>query len=515
MIILDDVDSNKPQMVEVRPNGAFDALQVNTPETPPVHPPEDNNSSPRSDYGILEEQSNRETSRQNISGRQKRRKLVRHTLVVLSFLIVWILITAGPMVLAKVGMNTSIIGQLGWPGLTTFYQGPERNNIHSGLPSTESAIFHNSNQEPQIVPGTANTDELGRSCKKYASWSETTTHPEDRITHFSVDASFQLPIDSRQLSFLSRVAHSSGRIQIVDSNLLSNEARVYVTMRYSNPETLKRTRACLIEKLPGIGIGIFDSTAESELVDAKDFDILVALPKTSSDFNLETDLPLFSHVFTSETQFGLVSIRSSDAFLHFEKLNAKSARIEASRASVEGSFNIESLLSISTSDRPIKANITLDNPNTFPSHLYMRTTNQPVDTTLSLISSRSKGTFDVEVTGEDAPIDLTVTNVPGRSDLRLEMETSRKPVSLALPLNYEGSFSLVSSTGHTPVVQHRGHNDELLKRLEWFKKEDAEEGKEILRGFISSVQSLSGEQHATIESTVHVRTSEASNIIIL
>ncbi|KAK7472361.1 hypothetical protein VKT23_000478 [Stygiomarasmius scandens] len=514
MILFDNVDDSlKPQMVQVRSDLNTSS---NAPETPPpyssseqITPMQATDPEP-----VEGEQASHHGQPRDKSSR-RRRKIIRRSLTGLCLMIIWILMAIiGPIISRKAGYIDTFERV---PDI--LHGSPRRNDSNdNGQPT----IPYNSEQNPHAIADPAVPDALRSFCIKDAPWTETISHSADSIPYFSADVSFQISADSEQLFLVSRAAHSSGRVQIIDSAIADDVVRVYVTMRSSNPETAKNTMACLMQRLPGVtGVGIFGSNAEYRpiIADTTDFDILVLLPPTASDtpryYNLETDLPMFAHDVKSEAQFGFLSIKSSGMPLHFDALQAARAHIETSNASIEGAFNIASVLSISTSEHPINVNVTLDNVHNFPSYLRVKNTDGSIETSLALVSSSdTKPTFDVEITGKNSPVKSTVTEIPGGANLQLEIKTTQEPVALALPYSFEGSYILSSSAGNTPLVQQREHEDELPKRrLDITKKEDEDDGSETLEGLVTFVQTTNGDVFT--EGTVYVRTSDASNTLIL
>ncbi|KAF5355470.1 hypothetical protein D9758_006311 [Tetrapyrgos nigripes] len=502
MIIPDPNDPLKqPEMTEVRSLNE-PAPTYAAPETPPPYSSSGRvvSSVEPQNYASIEEQPTRHSR----NARRKRRKILKCILWVPTFLIFCLLLTiAGPVILEKVGWDAGVIGRVDLP----FHIPGKHHGDHSEAPP----IPDNRNQDPHNIPNTSNPDALRSLCLEDASWSETVTYATSRVPYFSADVSFQIPATSERLFLISRVAHSSGKIQILDSAIADGIVRVYVTMRYQDPQSKNSTTACLMERFPGeVGVGLF--TLGNSRTDTLDFDMVILLPPNMMHNQphyhiLEADLPMFGFIVETKAYFNLFSVKSSGMPIILKPLYAKTAHIETSAAPIIGTFNIESSLSLATSDYPISAEIALDNTHEGSSRLEIQNTNAPIDSSVKLVTPKpDRNTkYAIDITGVNAPVNMSITELPIDASLHSKIETSQEPVSLALPDTYEGTFLLTSSAGHTPVVLRRDHDEESLGR----RLVESENQDDRLKG------SVVHKEHMTLKSAVYVRTSDASNTLIL
>ncbi|KAF9268493.1 hypothetical protein L218DRAFT_513111 [Marasmius fiardii PR-910] len=302
-------------------------------------------------------------------------------------------------------------------------------------------------------------------CVARASWTPTVLHPKKNLPYHSSSTSLHLPLDATSLFLLARVPNTSGKLQILRSSTPNENPKVFLTARHTGLKALEPLSVCLMEKLPGVfGVGVFTDKHPTH-GESLDFDITLLLPPSSSEisaYNLETDLPKFSHKLDANIPLGSVHLKSKGMPITGD-FKAREVTIHTSHGSVEGVIRASESVSISTTHSPIDVNITLENEHSYFSSVDISNTDSIINANITLTTTSSKrAKYEVEVKAPNTTLDMTFPSAPVNSVLKLESITSEQPSHIVLPPQYEGDFTLTSLGGDAPIVLPRTDSDEQL-----------------------------------------------------
>ncbi|KAG7091206.1 hypothetical protein E1B28_010258 [Marasmius oreades] len=365
---------------------------------------------------------------------------------------------------------------------------------------------------PIGFPGDASETEkelstLRSFCVARASWSPTTRHPKDAVPFHSSSTSLHLPLDASSFFLLSRVPHASGKLQILQTSAPNENPRVFLMARHIGQKALEPLSVCLMEKLPGVvGVGIF-TDEHPKHDESLDFDITLLLPNSlsaNSPYNLETDLPKFSHKLDANIPWGSVHLKSKGMPISGD-IQARDVTIHTSHASVHGDIKASGLVSISTTHSPIDVNITLESHRSYFSSLDISNTDSTINANVALTTtSLIGGRYEVKVKGPNTTLDMNFPSAPASSVLNLESITSEQPSYIVLPPQYEGDFTLMSLGGDPPIVSPRkGSAERLVKSV------TSQSQSVIVRGRISPTG------NEDLEGSVSVTTSRVGNTLVV
>lgn len=143
-------------------------------------------------------------------------------------------------------------------------------------------------------------------------------------------------------------------------------------------------------------------------------------------------------------------------------------------ANIEGVFNVTDRINLRTQNGEIRVNVNMESDGISESNAGLYTGNgfvvlqftlilllthcsRLIDANLTLVSSaddKAKGSFRVNAGSSNAPIEIAIPTAPAGHILRLNTYTSQSPVNVHLPLTFEGSFSLASSSAAPPKVEY-------------------------------------------------------------
>ncbi|EGO21233.1 hypothetical protein SERLADRAFT_452366 [Serpula lacrymans var. lacrymans S7.9] len=295
-----------------------------------------------------------------------------------------------------------------------------------------------------------------------SDWSKYTHNPSGSRYPLSAETSFELPVNSALIYFLTRGGGNSGDVHIVNSNISKDSVDVLFHVDYHRQEALDHANVCLLKKEQedGQGAGIFtpNSWHPTNKLDDMRFKVTVTFPATSDGKPLSVkDFESTSSYYSYQIgnllgpiYFSTFNIHADSAGITSGSIFAGAGTFKASKAAITGAFNVSSSLELTTTDAKITAQVGLQND--VASYL---TGVQTSDSVLNEISPSSNaatgGNFTVSATTVKAPINLTYTNSPVNSIQNLVVSTVYEPITVSLNSAYEGAFKLDSSYSHLTV----------------------------------------------------------------
>lgn len=273
----------------------------------------------------------------------------------------------------------------------------------------------------------------------------------------SADLSFELPLSSDRLFFLSRGAQSAGHVRVSTAPSDSDKVTVDVLLRYHGRDDFRFAGVCLLERGKNEhGLGFFTPDRWGRWWGRHVFfDVTVRLPtKNASPLvinALSTDLSNFA-IDVEELQdfveFRTLDVRTSNAPFTARSLYADNAKITTSNGPVRGAFNTSTTLSLTTSNGGVRAQISLSNDNKHSTDLDIHTSNGPIESSISLFSkskSSTGGNFHLTTKTSNNALILKLPVSPLNATVQLTGATSNGPGRIELPATYEGAFALATS----------------------------------------------------------------------
>jgi len=294
-------------------------------------------------------------------------------------------------------------------------------------------------------------------CVGGSDWSEYTTNPSGAPYPYSAETSFELPVSSDLLYFLTRGGSNVGAVNIVTSDVVKDSADVLVHVDYQTQEGLDHANLCLLKKEEenGNGAGIFtpdDWVATPQ--ERMHFDVTVTFPATSGSEPLEVknfQSNSSHYLYTiGDTQdsvfFDAFTILADSAGITSDSIFAGDGIFSATKAAIKGAFNVTNSLELTTTNAGITAQVGLRNDA--PSLL----TGVPFKTRYGsahhsiCFDDATGGNFKVSATTIKAPVTLTFTNSPVDSIQTFVASTNNAPITVTMNSAYEGAFTLDSSS---------------------------------------------------------------------
>ncbi|KAG5719396.1 hypothetical protein E4T56_gene13462 [Termitomyces sp. T112] len=329
-------------------------------------------------------------------------------------------------------------------------------------------------------------------------------------------ATFELPISSNTLLFLSRGAISGGLN--VQYGGYGNDVRVTVKASYRFPEALDTVDVCIVTRSEGeIGLGIFSSPRShpSHRRAVLQFAVTVNLPRVEEGSLLnvkafETDMPLFIHEIgdlNGFVHFDSISLKTSNLPIRVKSLEAEKASIVTTNSPIEGEFHSSSSLKLYTSNSPVDVHVTLFNADGGNyTNLDISTSNSAIKGTLALESANeSRGKFKIFARTSVSPLQLSFVEAPVDSVLLLDATTSLGPAAVSLDSTYEGSYTAVTSLQRPSILFNPDVEDPAGKGRKRQMRSSPSRGP-IASG---TVRWSDGDDHKKLLGNVNVRTSLA------
>ncbi|KAF7363025.1 DUF4097 domain-containing protein [Mycena venus] len=280
---------------------------------------------------------------------------------------------------------------------------------------------------------------------------------------YSADASFELPASADTLFLISRSVRnrrvfSTGRVNYLQSEEVSDSVKVDITAYFWHEEYLDASKACLLTRDDDqTGVGVFTKWKGEERRRREHeklrFDVTVTFPRTEDESPLAinrflTDLEFFSQTFAdlSNVAFGKLYLKSALAGIRGETLYAGNASISTSLGpiqiqsliapeatlstslgAIEGTYNA-SKLTLRTANGPINVDVNLSNDeDDTVAQLTMHTSNGRIQSNINLLSSKedsSDASFDIAARTAHGPVDLVVLSAPLNSNITLAAHTA-------------------------------------------------------------------------------------------
>ncbi|KAJ7839778.1 hypothetical protein B0H13DRAFT_1911025 [Mycena leptocephala] len=302
---------------------------------------------------------------------------------------------------------------------------------------------------------------------------------------YSADANFELPVSADTLFLISRsIQHrhvfSTGRVNYLQSEEVSDSIKVDITAFFWRQEYLDASKACLLTRdNDQTGVGIFtkwEGERRREEHQKLRFDVTVTFPRTEDGSALAinrflADLPIFSQTFAdmSSVAFDKLYLKSALAAIRAESLYASNATIRTSlgpikiqslvatdahvttsMGPIEGTFNASGSLTLTTSNGPINVDVNLSNDDDDAAKLRMHTSNGYIQGNINLLS-KDAGTFDITARTANGRLGLAVLSAPVNSNITLHATTALGSADVYLPPTYEGSFRAHTSLSSIDV----------------------------------------------------------------
>ncbi|KAF8891879.1 hypothetical protein BD779DRAFT_1670822 [Infundibulicybe gibba] len=291
-------------------------------------------------------------------------------------------------------------------------------------------------------------------CTQGTAWDD---YPDGSTPYLhSAYTSFEVPASSDAIFLLSRGPLSAGTVDVTTSSDVRDVVKFEVVFRYYRDYARDMAKVCLSNRTDGATRQWWRRPRAEDHIH---FETTVTFPESSSQFKrFETDVAnTLQRVADLGISFQSVDMRSTNAFIQVESLDAETSTIQSSNGHIEGSFKTSKSLTLRTSNAHIKVDVALKNDDKQPpTELSMRTSNSVIEADINLHSTTKKhtdGKFKVRATSTNGPLKLRVPTQPLSSALDLSATTSNSPATLFLPPAYEGQFSLATSSYMSSTVR--------------------------------------------------------------
>ncbi|KAG8930164.1 hypothetical protein FRC03_006468 [Tulasnella sp. 419] len=349
---------------------------------------------------------------------------------------------------------------------------------------------------------------------------------------YSSRMTMELDSEAPLLYFLARGSLAWGKIRILTEEVArkseSNpKVRIDIDVRYWSLIARNRANICILSKDEGAqGVGIYTPQRWPHKFDDVEkllFTITVTIPISGVTpiplSSLETYLPLFKHEIGNldgKVTFSSLNLKASNAVVVAQSLQVNHLVIQTSNAPISGFFNVTDLITLSTSNGAIDADVDLRSEDQHsPTELNFRTSNARISTAVALHSTKNSrlqsrgGWFNLRVSTSNGRLNVTVPTAPITSHLNIVASTTNGGSLVDLPSAFEGSFALSTSNGALNVADEDPEDPtgQGLKR--------SIELDRVVRGHVSGrVWWGDAKDHREL-GTVRVRTTNGDNILRL
>ncbi|EGO00750.1 hypothetical protein SERLA73DRAFT_178667 [Serpula lacrymans var. lacrymans S7.3] len=309
-------------------------------------------------------------------------------------------------------------------------------------------------------------DGIVRRCISGSEWSEYIDNPTWSHFPHGAETTFELPVDSDALFFLTRGNWNAGIVKIVNSEIVKDTADVTVRAHFYYQSALDRATLCLLkrgEDEQGVGIFTPRNWYPHGQQDRVQFEVTISLPASSDDEPLriksfESDASLYAHEIgdlQKSVYFNAISVRTSNVPISAKSIFADKGKFKSSNAPIKGTFNTSTSLELITSNAPIEVEAGLLNDDaSSPTEATFKTSNSPIESSFSLQSEYlTGGAFKVSARTSNGHIDLSHATSPVNSILNLSARTSNAPAFVSLHGAYEGDYTLDTSRLAPTVVK--------------------------------------------------------------
>ncbi|KAH9888410.1 hypothetical protein C8Q73DRAFT_839007 [Cubamyces lactineus] len=299
--------------------------------------------------------------------------------------------------------------------------------------------------------------------------------------------SLTFPVDADELFFLAQGSFSHGAFEVSQSNDAGTDAVVDIEVWYKVEDALQEATVCRLHPSASEhGLGIFTPRWDHPRRERQlHFHVHLRLPASSSGSalsvnKLSTNLPLFSHHLSELADtvlFKSIDLRSTNAPMTADSLNADVASLRAVNGKIEGSFTSSTTLDLTTDNAPIRVHVNLVNQDERNGTvLRMNSRNGDIKASVDLETAGDHldlngGAFRVQAMTFNAPVELAFTNAPANSLLNASAVSSNAPVRVLAHPTFEGTFELHSSWYTPPsLIQNKTVEDPLG----WGRKRDTQ-----------------------------------------
>ncbi|KAI0330439.1 hypothetical protein GY45DRAFT_1336876 [Cubamyces sp. BRFM 1775] len=283
--------------------------------------------------------------------------------------------------------------------------------------------------------------------------------------------SLTFPVDADELFFLAQGSLSHGTFEVSQSDDAGTDAVVDIEVWYKAEDALGEATTPRWEH----------PRRERQL----HFHVHLRLPtspsgSTLSVNKLSTNLPLFSHHLSELADtvlFKSIDLRSTNAPMTADSVNADVAALRAMNGKIEGSFTSSTTLDLTTDNAPIRVHVNLINHDERNGTvLRMNSRNGDIKASVELETAGDHldlagGAFRVQAMTYNGPVELAFTSAPANSLLNASAVSSNAPVRVLAHPTFEGTFELHSSWYTPPsLVQNKSVEDPLG----WGRKRDTQ-----------------------------------------
>ncbi|KAH9971459.1 hypothetical protein BJV74DRAFT_907587 [Russula compacta] len=277
---------------------------------------------------------------------------------------------------------------------------------------------------------------------------------------------FNLPIDAEVLFVGARGSLSSGIVRVHQSPEVK-DLKVSVAAHYHKKEDLSSARVCLVERGLGNGVKGVEILTPFRWIpprrkDSLFFVVDVTFPSPTHGrvrhvSTFAADVPGFVLDVDdlSGLSFGRFILKSTNSPVTVTSVTGESIVAEGKNGKIEGSFNVTTLLKLSTTNSPI--NVSLNAHSNVPSEptvVSLKSTNGALNSNVSLSTNSSLGTggyFRFYTCTSNAALDVSFSTGPPDSRLVFDGATRNAPAHLALHPAFEGGF-LLRTTHFRPTL---------------------------------------------------------------
>ncbi|KAF9471938.1 hypothetical protein BDN70DRAFT_519738 [Pholiota conissans] len=174
------------------------------------------------------------------------------------------------------------------------------------------------------------------------------------------------------------------------------------------------------------------------------------------------------HAYTLDTDLIIGDIGSKIRFWNVilngnKSIDAKSLSMDwgfitSVGGTIRGAFNVSTSLTLTTSDGPIIADLTLNNTRGGILSVVAATTNSSIEITASLFSDLppQPPRFNISATTTNSPIDINLLTAPRDAPLQVEVITTNGPANAYVHPSFQGKFQLSTEDLEPELHENRG-----------------------------------------------------------
>ncbi|PPR03988.1 hypothetical protein CVT24_008307 [Panaeolus cyanescens] len=302
-------------------------------------------------------------------------------------------------------------------------------------------------------------------CITPSDWIDLSEKADDSGMHSS-EVVYDIPLSDISLVLLSKGTMADGDLSItVNPDLPGDRVDVRVMAAYSHRWARDLGKVCRVSQLResregGSGIGIFtpllEKPAPSKAV--LRYKTVVMLPlsaltgaMTGLDIDMDNTRLQFGNISTHP--FRNVDLRTTNRDMDIKSVIGESVYITTSHVDIKGKFQVSDSLSINSAVSGIDIEVIASGSPFRQPRITLSTSDRPLIANLSLTSestTETGGMFDVAVSAMNGPLDIKFATQPLDSKLKLAASSTNYRPSVLLNTAYEGSFDVY---GHNPTLR--------------------------------------------------------------